>query len=319
MAQKTDPKTRILTLAKVMIALAWTDGKITHEEKECLKDLLFHIPNEGLEAGIQLTAQEWAMLDMYMDSPVGDAERARLVADLQDAIRSPEDRQIVIAYLTQMVKADGDISPEEQKALDKIENAVDDSGASFMDSLRSLFKGSMSRRSAAVTGAPNREEYFNEFLNNKVYFELKQQLAAKGETLDIPDEELRRMGLAGGLMTRIIKVDQAVTKAEIDTMVDAIQRYWETERETAVFIAHVALSSLDQTYDYYRMTRQFGEMTSREERIGFLNVLFQVAAADGQATINEIEEIRLIARGINLSHQDFIAAKLTLPRDRREE
>ncbi len=319
MAQQTDPKTRILTLAKVMIALAWTDGEITHEEKECLKDLLFHIPNEGLEAGIQLTAQEWAMLDMYMDSPVGEAERARLVADLQDVIRSSEDRQIVIAYLTQIVKADDDISPEEQKALDAIENAVDDSGTGLMDSLRSLFKGSMSRRSTAVAGAPNREAYFNEFLNNKVYFELKQQLAAKGETLDIPDKELRRMGLAGGLMTRIIKSDQAVTEAEIDTMVDVIQRYWETDRDTAVFIAHVALSSLDQTYDYYRMTRQFGEMTSREERISFLNVLFQVAAADGQATVNEIEEIRLIARGINLSHQDFIAAKLTLPRDRRAE
>ncbi|HID51374.1 MAG TPA: hypothetical protein EYP41_04975 [Anaerolineae bacterium] len=319
MAQKTNPKARILTLAKVMIALAWTDGEITHEEKECLKDLLFRIPNEGLEAGIQLTAQEWAMLDIYMDSPVGDAERARLVADLQDAIRNSEDRQIVIAYLTEIVKADGDISPEEQKALDAIENAVDASGTGFMDSLRSLFGGSMARRSAAVANAPNREEYFNEFLNNKVYFELKQQLAVKGKTLDIPDEELRRMGLAGGLMTRIIKVDQAVTEAEIDTMVDAIQRYWEIDRDTAVFIARVALSSLDQTYDYYRMTRQFGEMTSREERLGFLNVLFQVAAADGKATINEIEEIRLIARGINLSHQDFIAAKLTLPRDRREE
>jgi uncharacterized tellurite resistance protein B-like protein len=319
MAQQTDPKARILTLAKVMIALAWTDGEITYEEKECLKDLLFHIPNEGLEAGIQLTAQEWAMLDIYMDSPVGDAERARLVADLQDAIRNSEDKQIVIAYLTQIVKADGDISPEEQKALDKIENAVDDSGTGFMDSLRSLFGGSMSRRSAAVADAPNREEYFNEFLNNKVYFELKQQLAAKGKTLDIPDEELRRMGLAGGLMTRIIKVDQAVTEAEIDTMVDAIQRYWEIDRDTAVFIARAALSSLDQTYDYYRMTRQFGEMTSRDERLGFLKVLFQIAAADGKATINEIEEIRLIARGINLSHQDFIAAKLTLPRDRREE
>lgn len=318
MAQQTDPKARILTLAKVMIALAWTDGEITHEEKECLKDLLFHIPNEGLEAGIQLTAQEWAMLDMYMDSPVGEAERARLVADLQDAIRNSEDKQIVIAYLTQIVKADGDISPEEQKALDKIENAVDDSGTGFMDNLRSLFSGSMSRRSAAAADAPNREEHFNDFLNNKVYFEVKQQLANNGETLDIPDEELRRMGLAGGLMTRIIKIDSEVTTAETETMVDIIQQYWNTDRETAVFIAHTALSSLDQTYDYYRMTRQFGEMTTREERLGFLNVLYQLAAADGMVTISEIEEIRLVAMGINLSNQEFIAAKLTIPRDLRE-
>ncbi len=318
MAQQADPKVRILTLAKVMIALAWTDGEITYEEKECLKDLLFHIPNEGLEAGIQLTAQEWAMLDMYMDSPVGDAERARLVANLQDAINSPADKPIIVAYLTQIVNADGEISPDEAKTLDQIEHAVDESDTGFMDSLNRLFGGAMSRRSTAVADAPNREKHFNDFLNNKVYFEVKQQLANNNKTLDIPDEELRRMGLAGGLMTRIIKVDQEVTTAEIETMVDIIQQYWHTDRETAVLIANVALSYLDEAYDYYRMTRQFGEMTTREERIGFLNVLFQIAAADGKVTISEIEEIRLVAMGINLSNQEFIAAKLTIPRDLRE-
>jgi len=319
MAQYTNPKTRILTLAKLLIALAWTDGEISHEEKECIKDLLFHIPDEGLAAGIQLTAQEWAMLDMYLESPVGEAERARLAAEVQNVIRSPADKQIVLAYLNQIVKADGNVSPAEQKALDKIEKEVNAAGTGFVSSLRRLFKGAASRRATAVADAPNREAYFNEFLNNKVYFELKQQMEAQGKRLDIPDEALRRMGLAGGLMTRIIKADRAVTEAEADAMADAIQRYWQVDRETAVFVLRVALASLDQTYDYYRMTRQFGEMTSREERLNFLKILFQIAAADGKATVNEIEEIRLVARGINLSHQDFIAAKLTLPRHQREE
>lgn len=318
MTQQTNPKSRILTLAKVLIALAWADGEITHEEKECLKDLLFHIPNEGLEAGIQLTAQEWAMLEMYMDSPVSAAERARLVAELQEAIHTPEDQRIILAYLAQIAQADGNVTPQEQKALDEIEKAVEDSGTNFLANLTRLFSGAMSRRSTAVANAPNREEHFNDFLYNKVYFQVRQQLAAKGQTLDISDEELRRMGLAGGLMTRIIKIDRETTDKERAAMIDVLQQYWDVDPKTAVFIANVANTSLDQTYDYFRMTRQFGEVTSREERLKFLRVLFQIAAADGQATTPEIEEIRLIAMGLNLSHQDFIQAKLTLPRNQRE-
>jgi hypothetical protein len=44
-----------------------------------------------------------------------------------------------------------------------------------------------------------------------------------------------------------------------------------------------------------------------------------VAAADGVACYDEIEEIRAIAESLKLSHRQFIEAKLKLPRERREQ
>ena len=44
---------------------------------------------------------------------------------------------------------------------------------------------------------------------------------------------------------------------------------------------------------------------------------FAVAAADGMASFEEIEELRVVAQGMKLTHQEFIDAKLTLPRDKR--
>ena len=34
----------IFTLAKVIIAAAWADGQVSHEEVNSLKDLLFQLP-----------------------------------------------------------------------------------------------------------------------------------------------------------------------------------------------------------------------------------------------------------------------------------
>ena len=74
-----DNQKNLLTLAKVLIAAAWADGEITVEEQNCLKDIIFHLT----DTGTPLSGQEWALLEMYMDSPIVANERARLVTDLQ--------------------------------------------------------------------------------------------------------------------------------------------------------------------------------------------------------------------------------------------
>ena len=317
MSETAGSRTGILTVAKLMIAAAWADGEISEDEKLCMKDLLLHLPDAGLDAGIQVTAQEWAMLDMYLESPMAEEELLQLVESLRHQITDSNDKKIVMDYLRQITSVDGELSADEQKMLAEIEDELKGSRSGFMNSLRKLFGKSVDKRSTAVAASVSREAYFDEFINNKVYYELQKQLHEEGKTLDVADNELRRMALAGGLMARIVYVDHTVTKAEIDSMAGVIQRYWDTDAETAVLIANVAVAAVDYDYDFFRMTREFYEDTTREERIAFLDVLFNVAVSDGQATLNEIEEIRMVSRGINLANEDFINAKVKIPREKR--
>ena len=320
MAETSDSRAGILTVAKIMIATAWADGEITDDEKLCIRDLLLHLPNAGLDAGIQMTAQEWATLDMYLESPVAEGELSQLVDELRAIISDSSDKKVVMDYLHKIVTVDGELSADELAMLDGIENELtSSSGSGFMRSIRKLFGRSVDRRGEAVAKSATREQYFDVFINNKVYYELQQKLQNEGKSLNFPEKELRRMGLAGGLMARIVYVDHTVTKAETDTMTHLIQDFWQTDTETAVLIANVAIASVDYDYDYFRMTREFYEETTREERIGFLDVLFNIAASDGQATVNEIEEIRMVSRGINLANEEFINAKIKIPRDKRAE
>jgi len=75
-------------------------------------------------------------------------------------------------------------------------------------------------------------------------------------------------------------------------------------------VANVAVSSLDVTYDYYRMTREFATSTTLEERRRFLVSLFLIAGADDGVSFDETEEIRLVQQGLNITHEEFINAKL---------
>lgn len=303
-----DNRSQVMTLAKVLVAAAWADGQITDEERNNLKDIVYHLT----DTGVQLTAQDWLRLEMYMDSPVGDAERERLVADLIDVVNNPSEKQYVIEALEQIARADGEANPHELEIIEGIESAIQGTDTGIMDGLNRLLGGALHRRSTALASAPNRDAYFDDFLSNKVYFEVNQRLQSEGKSLDLPDRELRIMGLAGGLMARIANVDRTITDEEFEAMSSRIAEYWSVDRETAVFIATVAVSSLDVNYDYYRMTREFGTETTLEERRTFLEVLFQVAAADGSVSFEETEEIRLVARGINVNHQDFIKAKMAV-------
>ena len=297
---------RLFVLAKVLIASAWADGEISLDEKNCLKDIIFRLAGTGG----QLSGREWSLLDMYMDSPVLAEERARLVADLQAAIQTSAERQYVLDALQMMADADGVSGPDEQRVITEIGAAVDGAAAGFMDGLNRLLGGAMRRRSAAVSEAPNREMFFDDYLQNKVYYETSRRLREEGRSLDLSDAEMRRLGLAGGMMARIAQVDREISADEYAAIVRTMMATWSLDRETAEFVADVATSSLDYTYDYYRMTREFAAETSNEERRNFLTALFILAGVDGGASFDETEEIRLVAQGLNLSHQDFIDAKL---------
>ena len=84
----------ILNLAKVVIAAAWVDGEIDHEEINNLKDLLFLLPD--------ITGREWAILEMYIESPVGAAERTLLVERLKESISSSKDKVLALQECKQI-------------------------------------------------------------------------------------------------------------------------------------------------------------------------------------------------------------------------
>jgi uncharacterized tellurite resistance protein B-like protein len=183
-------ETLILTLGKVIVAAAWADGDIAHDEVNSLKDLLFHLP--------EMTGREWASLEMYIDSPVGEAERKRLVAQLIEQLRSSSDKALALRALDEVIQADGVITEEEAAVLDEIKSQLNEASIGLIGALGRAVAGSLARREETLRSAPNREEHFEDFIKNKVFYGLTRRLKDSELKLDIPDVELRKLCLAGG-------------------------------------------------------------------------------------------------------------------------
>ncbi len=295
----------ILSLAKVIIAAAWADGAISEDEELSLKDLLWRLP--------EVHARQWDELAIYLDAPVGAAERERLIADLRARAGSAEQRELALSKLEEMVNADGVVSERERAVVAEVRAALETADVGLWGSLSRLLIG---RRTEAAASAPNREAYLNDFVRNRVYYRLRQRLAAEGVVWDVGDAELRRLGLAGGLLALVAGAVDGVDDAERAAMSAVLRDAWSLPEASAALVVEVALSG-GEPLDFFRLVREFAEVTTAEERLRFLAALFGVAAADGAATFAEIEQIRLIAQGMKLSHTEFIEAKMKLPRERR--
>lgn len=299
----------MMTLGKVIAAVAWLDGEVTHDEINSLKDLMLVLPD--------MSADDWAELEMYLETPVNDAERARLIEELQRQVRGGEQRAMVIKALKELVNADGGASEEEKRVLTEINHALE-TGASFSGGLKRLIGGAMGRRSEVARNAPNREQWFEDYIQNKVYYDVRRRLAAGETDLNIPEDKLRKLSLAGGMMAQIAHLEEGVEEAEFNTIVAILQRDWGLTKPEAMFVAQVAVAENVVNMDPFRLRRSFLEAYTPEEHERFLDVLFDVAAADGMVTVDEIEEIRLISKGLLLSHRQFINAKLKIPAENRE-
>jgi uncharacterized tellurite resistance protein B-like protein len=299
----------MLSLAKVMVAAAWADGVITNEEINSLKDLLFHLKG--------ITAQDWAEIDIYVESPVEEAERQRLVEELEARLSSPADKAQAIQALDQMVQSGGTVGESELAVVNEIKAEIQNARAGSMGRWKLFTRGRVQNRSQAVKDAPNREQYLDDFVKNKIYYDVSRRLAEENIPSQISEDDLRKLSLAGGLMARVAYVDRQVTEAENQVILQALQKYWGSSQVDATVVVQMAASEVSKGLDYYRLTRQFFETTTEDERVAFLDALFAVAAGDGLASYDEIEEIRTIAYGLLLSHQQFIDAKLRLPAGQR--
>jgi uncharacterized tellurite resistance protein B-like protein len=284
------------TLGKIIVAVGGADNELTSAEIENLKDLLFQFHRSIPDP------REDAMFEMYTKSPIDMAERERLVKELQEAVWSEKDKAFVRSVLKSMVEADGKITDDEEAVLHEIDTAIESVNTGMLGDLGRLVRGAMQRRSQAVRNAPNREKYFEDFLKNKVYYEVCRRLDLAETDLKIPDEDLRKLSIAGGLMARVAQTDHLTLGNEIEKITSLLETGWGLSPDAAIFVRECAISDVCKDFDYLRMSREFIELTTHDERVNLLELLFAVANADGIVSNSELQEITYIADYLLLSH-----------------
>ncbi|HSR67823.1 MAG TPA: TerB family tellurite resistance protein [Acidobacteriota bacterium] len=294
-----------MSLAKLVIATAWVDGELKASEVNVLKDLIYSWGD--------VSEEEWTMLEAYMDSPVHEAERQRLLEEVLAKVVTKRDKSLVVGTLRRLVESDGKVHESERQALQRIEEAVEAKGTGLGGLLSSLVGGAVSRRSDIVEQSPAREERLDDFIRNKIYFQLVSEVEARDDvTIDLPEDEQRKLCLAGGMLAQVALTDSEIDEPEMEKLRQVLRRQWDISPAAAELVAEISVDRAVRGLDQFRLTRTFFELTDHDERRRFLFSLFKVANAVNKTSFEEIEKIRQLARALKLPHDDFIAAKLSI-------
>lgn len=295
----------ILDLGKLMIGIAWIDGRLEPEELNALKELLFLLPD--------ISGEDWTQLELYMTHAVSDAERQDLLDRVLSGIRSSRDKQLVLETLEKLVAGDGAERVNESAFLEHIRQDIEGRSAGLLGHLTAPFRQTLKRKA----GQGTREDRIEDFIKNTIYFQLTSELEQQGRTLSIPETEARKICLAAGLMAHVAWVDNEVCHREREAMSLGLRQLWNVPEDEAQLITEMSRARIMNGLNLVRLTRGFCHHTSIEERKAFLRCLFAIANAAEDTSHAEIEAIRQIAKSFELPHQEFIEAKLTIPRQDR--
>ena len=295
----------ILDLGKLMIGIAWIDGRLEQDEINALKELLFLLPD--------ISGEDWMQLELYMTHAVSDAERRDLLDRVLSGIRSSRDKQLVLETLEKLVADDGNDRASESAFVEDIRQDLEGRSAGLLGHLTAPFRQTLKRKA----GQGTREDRIEDFIKNTIYFQLTSELEQQGRTLSIPETEARKICLAAGLMAHVAWVDNEVCHREREAMSLALRELWNVPDDEAQLITEMSRARIMNGLDLVRLTTGFCRHTSIEERKAFLRCLFAIANAAEDTSHAEIETIRQIAKSFELPHQEFIEAKLTIPRQDR--
>ena len=290
----------ITALAKTLIAIAWADGELHREEETTLKEVLGLLP--------PMPAKEWAVIELYLAVPVGAEERGDLIAHTCARIRSRADKELALEAVDNMLHADGVVRPGEEAAAQEARTAFDAVDVSPIAVLGRVIGSGLQRR-------PDREAGLDLWRSNPIAYYLSVQPDGAEDGADRPDVAVA--ALAAGIMAQVVRVTATSAELERPVLVEALLTDWNLPPDLAERVATAALEITRRDVDYHRLSRELLPRTTEEQRVRLLNTLFAIANAADRVAPEEIDAIRVISGRLQLTGQQFVAAKLKIaPEDR---
>ncbi len=136
-----------------------------------------------------------------------------------------------------------------------------------------------------------------------------RRIARRLEEMD--PAQARYLAAFAYLLGRVANADSAISELESSRMEELVEEKGHLTREQAVMTVEMAKrqNRLFGHVENFLVTREFNQLSSREQRLELLDCLFSVCAADRSITAVEDREIRQIASELLLDHRDFIEVR----------
>ena len=132
-----------------------------------------------------------------------------------------------------------------------------------------------------------------------------------GELEHLPPDQAKYLATFAYVLARIANADLAIDGSETAEMERIVNEVAGLSGPEAALVVQIALSqarNLGGTQDYV-VTRQFKQISTREQRADLLQCLYAVAAADGTIRGDESAEVAKIAEELGFTRAEANALR----------
>lgn len=112
------------------------------------------------------------------------------------------------------------------------------------------------------------------------------------------------------LLVEISRADREIDPSEREAVARAVKNVFELNHEETETLVELAEQEAEEATSLYEFTRLINDNFDHRQKQHVVEMLWQVAFADGHADEYEVHLIRRIADLIHVPHSGFIRAKL---------
>ena len=134
-------------------------------------------------------------------------------------------------------------------------------------------------------------------------------IAPAGEGAGSPSAEHGFRLATAALLIEMTRADHDVKEAEREAVANAVQGAFQLSAEETSELVRLAELEAEGSTSLYQFTRLINEHFSPEQKRHVVELLWQVAYADGMLDKHEEQLVRKIADLIYVPHRDFMQTK----------
>lgn len=111
------------------------------------------------------------------------------------------------------------------------------------------------------------------------------------------------------LLLSIADADEVLEKEELETIGDILQDFFSINEQSTDSLIQEAVEKMKGSVGLFEFGQQLNIDFSHEDKLDFINCVFEVAYADGDLHYLEHHTIKKIANILNLYRDEIITAK----------
>ncbi len=135
------------------------------------------------------------------------------------------------------------------------------------------------------------------------------QRLAHDDTASSATDERRLLLATAALLVEVMRSDAVLDERERERVLAALRRHGGLGEDEAVELVALADEASRKANDYYQFTSLVNRHYGQQEKVRIIEMMWQVAYADGVISAHERHLMRRIADLLHVLHGDYVAAQ----------